>query len=343
MFNTNRTTNQFWRRNSINVELTYKCSLVCPACPRQTAWKDSNIKLVGEELSLESYTKIVKFFKNIQLCGQLSDPLHHSQFHRILEITNEYDPYSLSIHTAVSLPSIDFYREAFKIRPNKTNWVFGIDGLPKDSHKYRINQDGEKLFNIMLECAKKCDLPPIWQYIVFSYNEKDMEEAESIAKKYGIRIQFLHSSRWLNWRTSTSPVKFIPNIGPKVKTSTPTGNSIDTNSALPATFKHVMNLSGLDPECYNSKPFGTDAWGRLLPCCRVDNVNHNSDPNYNELMSVSKISECESIEEILLSEPWQNFFNNLKKDKGFLQCHRMCSTDSSPNNIIIENGSRVIS
>ena len=40
----------------------------------------------------------------------------------------------------------------------------------KDSHKYRINQDGQYLFERMLD-AKNKGLNVEWQYIIFDYNE----------------------------------------------------------------------------------------------------------------------------------------------------------------------------
>jgi len=57
------------------------------------------------------------------------------------------------IHNASSLKSKKWYIEAFKAHPDM-RWIFGIDGLPKDSCMYRVNQDGEKLFDIMLESKK---------------------------------------------------------------------------------------------------------------------------------------------------------------------------------------------
>ena len=346
----------FLKRHKVNVELTYKCSLVCPACPRQTSWKDKNKKLVGEELSLESYTKLARYFKRIILCGQLSDPLHHSQFHEILKITNDHNVPELAIHTAVSLPSMDFYKESFKLRPNNTQWVFGIDGLPKDSHKYRINQDGEKLFNVMVECAKSVTKPPIWQYIVFSYNEKDMEEAEDIARKNGIRIQFLHSARWNTWRSNTSPIEFKPTIGPKVviskksdvsnttttTTTTRPDSVINYDAPLPIPYLNTSKKSALKPDCFEHRPFGTDAWGRLLPCCMADDHGNYDEFMYKKLVEVSKISDHDSIEDIIFSEPWQIFLANLEENEGLSHCHEVCSVDSTPNNIILENGNKVL-
>tara|TARA_R100001510_G_C7558836_1_gene139672 strand:- start:416 stop:742 length:327 start_codon:yes stop_codon:yes gene_type:complete len=80
-------------------------------------------------------------------------------------------------------------------RGKNIEWVFAIDGLPWDSHKYRVNQDGEKLFDIMLKCAS-FHVPTTWQYIVFNYNQKDVEQCKNIAKKHDIKFMQIDSGRW---------------------------------------------------------------------------------------------------------------------------------------------------
>lgn len=80
-------------------------------------------------------------------------------------------------------------------RGKNIEWVFAIDGLPKDSHKYRVNQDGEKLFDIMLKCAS-FGVSTTWQYIVFNYNQKDVEHCKKIAKEHNIKFMQIDSGRW---------------------------------------------------------------------------------------------------------------------------------------------------
>ena len=74
-------------------------------------------------------------------------------------------------------------------------WTFGIDGLPKDSHKYRINQDGEKLFKMACMAAKIVDKVK-WQYLIFNYNENDIEEARKMAKDNNLILELQKSSRF---------------------------------------------------------------------------------------------------------------------------------------------------
>ena len=51
--------------------------------------------------------------------------------------------------------------------------------------------------------------------------------------------------------------------------------------------------------------------GHLIPCCWIDQQKYLSHPTMKEMLKVSKISEVESIDEILKSKPWQTFAKNL--------------------------------
>ena len=110
------------------------------------------------------------------------------------------------VSTAASQKSKDFYIKCFEANPHAM-WVFGIDGLPEESHKYRINQDGQKLFDIMIESKKHLENTPTWQYIVFSYNEDHIEQAKKLAKENGVQFMLLHSSRWLGNDDPLKPKK----------------------------------------------------------------------------------------------------------------------------------------
>ena len=104
---------------------------------------------------------------------------------------------SVSIHNASSQKPESWYIKAFKANPN-ARWIFGIDGLPKESCMYRINQDGEKLFNIMLMSKDYLNLKPVWQFIIFSYNENNIDKAREIAEKNDIIFMTLQSARWID-------------------------------------------------------------------------------------------------------------------------------------------------
>ena len=86
--------------------------------------------------------------------------------------------------------------------------------MPNESHKYRINQDGEKLFDIMIEAKKYLTTKPKWQYIIFRYNENHIEQAKQMAVDNDIPIIIVNSSRWWSdndiYRPTNPELSFSP-------------------------------------------------------------------------------------------------------------------------------------
>ena len=135
----------------------------------------------------------------------MSDPVHHPKFIEFLKLLHENNS-SVSVHHATAAKPRSWYPKAFKANPN-ARWWFGIDGLPNESHKYRINQDGEKLFDIMVEAKQYLRHLPVWQYIVFKYNENHIDEAHEMAKEAGVQFMVVNSSRWLGDNDEYKPSK----------------------------------------------------------------------------------------------------------------------------------------
>lgn len=185
--------NNFLNRDTISLDLSTRCTLACSKCWRDYHLSNSNT-LIGKDMTISEYKKIISFFKNIIFCGQISDPVLHPKFSEFLKLAYE-NGNKVEVRTAVShKPKTWYYEEAFPANPN-AEWVFAIDGLPKDSHKYRVRQDGEKLFDIMYH-AGKYGVKATWSCIVMSYNEDDLEEIYSMARDHHLALQIVKSSRW---------------------------------------------------------------------------------------------------------------------------------------------------
>ena len=185
----------FFNRKAVNIDITHRCALECIRCFRTMFYKNKNIKVPGEDMSMDNFLKVIKYFKQLNFCGQYSDPVHHPKFIEMLEITYK-NKNEIIVHNASSVKSKEWYIQAFKANPD-ARWTFGIDGLPEESEKYRKNQDGVKLFNIMLESKKYLKKLPVWQIIVFGYNENNIEKCKQMAEKADVKILILQSSRWL--------------------------------------------------------------------------------------------------------------------------------------------------
>ena len=175
----------------LNLDITNKCPLECPACHRQSIWYNEN-RHHFIEMTIEDFKKILETFSYIEFSGQQSDPIAHSNFLEFLTLAYSH---KLDIHTAASHRKKDFYEEAYHRCGFNTSWIFGLDGLPEESHKYRIHQNGTHLYEMMkLGVDIGCNI--IWQYIVFNYNQDHIEQAKQMAKDDGIKFKLSFSSRW---------------------------------------------------------------------------------------------------------------------------------------------------
>ena len=152
----------------------------------------------GGILALKDFVKYFDFFDHFDFCGQVSDPSMHPQFKEMIQLINE-NKKSCDIHNAASHRPEKWYRQVFE-ECSKSNdmiqWYFGIDGLPKDSHKYRTRQDGEKLYRMMKMATQYIKPTNIkWKYIVFNYNQHDIEECKQMAADLGIVFNLVISKR----------------------------------------------------------------------------------------------------------------------------------------------------
>lgn len=182
------------RHKRLNIDLSHRCPLECLRCGRQRSFTSKGLKVPGRDLTIEEFNKILDWFPRISFCGQYSDPIHHPQINELLKITKERGT-KVEVHLASSLKPMKHYIEAFKANP-KANWIFGIDGIPEESHKYRVNQDGRKLYNIMLESKKYLKTKPLWQFIIFSFNENSIDECMKMAKDNDVDFILVNSARW---------------------------------------------------------------------------------------------------------------------------------------------------
>ena len=182
-------------RRGVNLDGTFRCPLMCPNCARQFLFTDHGKKVPGKDITREDFKKVLNYFKEINFEGQLSDPVHHPNFIEMIELCLKNDVGVHVQHASAAKP-FDWYIKAFKANP-KAMWRFSIDGLPETSKEYRIYQNGPKLFKIMKESVKHLENKPTWQYIVFNYNENDIDEAMKLANEIGDNFYLLQSSRWM--------------------------------------------------------------------------------------------------------------------------------------------------
>jgi len=176
----------------ISLDITNRCPNKCPGCIRQDG--EHYIKS-GRDMTEKEMHMICDYFDTIEFCGQISDATAHPNFLKLLRICTSKNK-KVVIHVAASHQSDRWWYKAFLLSKHKNvTWIFGIDGLPKDSKKYRINQNGEKLYDKMIMCSK-FGIKTVWQYIVFNYNQNDIEICKKLAFKNKLEFMLVKSCRY---------------------------------------------------------------------------------------------------------------------------------------------------
>ena len=80
----------------------------------------------------------------------------------------------------------------------------------------------------------------------------------------------------------------------------------------------------MKPRCLEDKFLGWSATGELLPCCWYDNPNKEY---IKELLQEKfRLSYDNTVEDVLNSKEWKDFFDKVKNDPESLPpiCHRYC-------------------
>ena len=184
------------KRSVFNIETTHRCRLQCPFCQRQRKGGKEKVKNAGE-LSYESFEKIFNFTDKVSLCGQISDPIYHTDLLKILRIKNKrFANKRLEIRTNGSGKKIDWWKEAYALSDKKTIWVFGLDGASQETANiYRIGTDFKNVFEVM-KLGVKSKALIIWQFILFEHNEHEIELVKKLCNDNDIILHLMYSDRW---------------------------------------------------------------------------------------------------------------------------------------------------
>lgn len=178
--------------NSLEIELTTKCTLGCPACPRNNPeelaknWDVGHLDKTIAKKFADSPTDREYLF-----VGCYGDPIYHPDF---IEITKHYidNKKKLHIHTNGSFKKQKWWDELASLNwSRKQVFTFSVDGLEDTNHIYRIRADWESIMRGMKTMGSLPFLrrPRLeWKMLVFPYNEHQVPEARKLAKELGIDI-----------------------------------------------------------------------------------------------------------------------------------------------------------
>ena len=184
-----------------NIDASHRCIFRCPQCIRQKISSQEQIKR-SFDLEEHNFKKILDYYDyGITFCGQISDPIYHPKFLNLLKMCNG-EKKAVRIATVGSGKSDAWWDEAYSYNVGTSAWYFGVDGIDKKSELYRIGSNFDDVWERMKQ-GRDLGHVIVWQYIIFGYNEHEVDRAIEIAKEEDFSLLLINTNRGFN---SDSPL-----------------------------------------------------------------------------------------------------------------------------------------
>lgn len=268
---------------SVQIDHTSRCNLLCPQCARVYNGSVNPEMPIGE-LTLDDYKKIftetlIKNVKLITQCGNYGDVIASNNILECLSwIRSKGSKAFINIMTNGSARNKDWWIELANILGNRGKVVFSIDGLVDTNSIYRVNSNFEKI----IENAKtfiSANGNARWDFLVFSHNEHQVEEAKKLAQQLGfIEFNVKKTNRFINEKNYQGWVKTELTDTVKTKKAeysiqAPT-KKYQASSSLQfdqivkefGSWNNYVNKTDINCKFRNQKAVFVDFEARLWPC-----------------------------------------------------------------------------
>lgn len=253
---------------SFNVEGTNWCYLKCSACDRTL--RPEHVKK-RNDLSLNAFEKLInEDLKEYDLtpiafnfCGIYGDNLYHPDILDIFRLIKSRGA-RISLETNGSYKDVKFWKELISILTPYDTITFSVDGLEDTNTLYRKGSSWKHIYEGM-QIVGDSNINTIWKFIVFKYNQDQIEEAQSLAKSLKID-QFLlrYSGRFL----ANDPLLPDPEF---------VGLQQKHWDAVKSSYKnHTLDRDiKILPRCIQGRNIGITNEGLVIPCLTFHSIQND--------------------------------------------------------------------
>lgn len=295
-----------------HLELTNICTLKCPKCSRTdfiekfpNYWKNHSLNLNDLKNFIDIDIKDLKF----DLRGNYGDPIYHPEIIDICQWIKQNNGL-ISLHTNGSYKKISWWENLISVLDERDEIIFGIDGLPENFTNYRINADWNSIKN-GIDIVADSKVRMIWKYIVFSYNENDIEQARALATTLNFNVFAIKfSDRWTGDNDELKPTSLVRDRYISKK-----------------EFVNGKRDVKIDPECINNKnEHFISADGYYSPCCYIADHRFYYKTFWGKKKDQFSIKN-NTISKLLTVQDINNFYQDLIKNDE--KCYDVCKFNCS--------------
>lgn len=184
---------------TVHLELSSKCVLKCPRCPRT----ELNLDRLNQEITLTDFksgfpTEVLNKLDQFIFCGDIGDPIYATEFLEIIEYIKQNSRVRVRITTNGSYKKPDWWQQLGSLLDYNDQVTFSVDGWDnKSNNLYRINSDFDSIILGIKALQASSDCWIQWSAIYFSFNENKINDMQEFAKSLGCNaFQKVKSSKF---------------------------------------------------------------------------------------------------------------------------------------------------
>ncbi len=283
---------------SFNIEITNRCTLACPECPRTgNPWVTRDLVDLPVSVLERVFTPgREEQFRGLRvnLCGAYGDCIYHPDFHAVLRFL-KHRGLKVSVETNGSHRKPQWWRRTCELLDEDDAITFSVDGLADTNHLYRVNARWEDIVSAMKLCAERVTVS--WKYIVFRHNEHQIEAAQALGRQLGVhKMTFKKSARF---RCEDPLAPSNPDFIGVVTRNRRHIQSLASAGGAAEAFDEQVRIQ---PKCLYGKDLAITARGYFFPCTSCESADettwfHRNRDHFD--------LRAHAIEDILRSPKWQ--------------------------------------
>ena len=184
---------------SVHLELSSKCVLKCPRCPRTELDLDRvNQEITYDDFKLGFPEDTLNQIEHFIFCGDIGDPIYATEFLEIVEYIKQNSKTRIRIVTNGSYKKPIWWERLGQLLDYNDSVTFSVDGWDNVSNnQYRINSDFDSIVAGITALRQSSDCRIRWSTIYFSFNQYKINDIRALAKSLGCnQLQTVKSSKF---------------------------------------------------------------------------------------------------------------------------------------------------
>jgi hypothetical protein len=352
---------EFKELGNIQIEITNRCQVSCPMCPRNIHGGIENPLLKINDWSYQDFVNIfnkevLDQITAINFCGDFGDPILNSNLPAMCQYLKTNSPnIRVLIHTNGSARSSNWWKLLANSMPHDHSIIFALDGLEDTHHLYRVGSNFNTILKNTQTFINEGGIAE-WCFIRFKHNQHQVEQARALSKDLGFKYFTVKNSKRFS-----RPFPVVDKQGNKLyNIEQPSDNVIkfvgkkelEGHANWPNS-NQITCMSIRDKELY------IDANYLLSPCCMIGAflyTNYDADlykkydlytedsiidegfkvqqQIFNFVKELGNINVLEKgLKNIIDTDLWQMYWHNKWGHKQSPTCIVMCSPNMQFNPI----------